>query len=54
MLEADTRHSEQDLAEYAWKICHIVQAESGTPEGAAVEVLNVTRGGLMPDPRTEK
>ena len=51
MLEADTRHSEQELTEYAWRICRIVQQASGTPGNAAIEVLNVTRGGLMPDPR---
>jgi len=51
MLEADTRQTEDQLAAYAWQICRIVQAVSGTPADAAVEVLNVTRGGLMPDPR---
>ena len=47
MLEADNRHTEQELAEKAWQICRIVQKESGTKENAEIEILNVTRGGLM-------
>ncbi|MCJ7694402.1 MAG: phosphoglucosamine mutase [Anaerolineaceae bacterium] len=47
MLEADKRHTAQELAEKAWQICRIVQAASGTEKSAIIEVLNVTRGGLM-------
>lgn len=47
MLEADKRHTEQDLAEKAWQICRIVQAASGMEANANIEILNVTRGGLM-------
>lgn len=54
MLEADTRHTEQQLAAYAWQICRIVQEASLTSADAEIEVLNVTRGGLMPDPSVEK
>jgi len=48
MLETDTRHSAQEVANYAWKVCELVQHETGTPSGAAIEVLNVAEGGLMP------
>ena len=48
MLEADTRHSVEDLANKAFTLCEAVQAETGTPSGSFLEVLNVTRGGLIP------
>jgi len=47
MLEADNRHTEQALAAYAYKLCEAVQAATGTPSGSPLEVLNVTRGGLV-------
>ena len=47
MLEADTRHSEEELAEKAFALCEAVQVETGTPPGSFLEVLNVTRGGLV-------
>jgi len=47
MLEADKRHTEQELTEKAWQICRIVQTASDTNENALIEILNVTRGGLM-------
>lgn len=47
MLEADNRHTEKELAEKAFALCEAVQAGTGTPEGAFLEVLNVTRGGLV-------
>ncbi len=47
MLEADNRHSEKDLAEKAFALCEAVQVATGTPPGAFLEVLNVTRGGLV-------
>lgn len=52
MLEADTRHSAQEVAAIAWEICDLIQKLTGTPEGAKIEVLNVTQGGLMPRPET--
>jgi len=48
MLEADNRHTEIDLAQKAFALCEAVQAASRTPAGSHVEVLNVTRGGLVP------
>jgi hypothetical protein len=48
MLEADTRHSVEDLAKKAFTLCEAVQVETGTPSGSFLEVLNVTRGGLIP------
>ena len=48
MLEADNRHTEIDLAQKAFALCEAVQAASHTPTGSHVEVLNVTRGGLVP------
>jgi phosphoglucosamine mutase len=47
MLEADTRHTETELANQAFALCEAVQAATGTPEGSFLEVLNVTRGGLV-------
>ena len=48
MLEADTRHTVEELASRAFALCEAVQAETGTKKGAFIEVLNVTRGGLIP------
>ena len=50
MMEADTRHTEAELAEQAFALCEAVQNATGTPEGSFLEVLNVTRGGLVPRP----
>ena len=50
MLEADNRHSVEELAEKAFRLCEAVQAETGTSPGGFLEVLNVTRGGLIPRP----
>lgn len=47
MLEADTRHTEDELAEKAYALCEAVQAATHTPPGSRLEVLNVTRGGLV-------
>ena len=47
MLEADTRHSEEDLANKAFALCEAVQTATDTPPGSSLEVLNVTRGGLV-------
>ncbi len=47
MLEADTRHTADELAKIAWEICELVQAETGTPVGSKIEVLNVADGGLI-------
>lgn len=47
MLEADNRHTEAELAEQAYILCEAVQNATGTPEGSFLEVLNVTRGGLV-------
>jgi len=47
MLEADTRHTEEELAQKAFVLCEAVQDATGTPPGSALEVLNVTRGGLV-------
>lgn len=47
MLEADTRHTESELARQAFALCEAVQKATGTPEGSFLEVLNVTRGGLV-------
>jgi phosphoglucosamine mutase len=47
MLEADTRHSEAELAEKAFTLCEAVQKATNTPSGSLLEVLNVTRGGLI-------
>jgi phosphoglucosamine mutase len=48
MLEADTRHTEAELGEKAYALCEAVQAATNTPPGSRLEVLNVTRGGLIP------
>jgi len=47
MLEADNRHTEEALAARAFELCEAVQKATGTPAGAFLEVLNVTRGGLV-------
>jgi len=47
MLEADHRHNEADLAKKAYKLCDAIQKETRTPSGSLLEVLNVTRGGLV-------
>lgn len=47
MLEADNRHSEAELADKAFTLCEAVQKATNTPEGSLLEVLNVTRGGLI-------
>lgn len=47
MLEADNRHTEGELAQKAFALCEAVQTATGTPKGSFLEVLNVTRGGLM-------
>ncbi len=46
MLEADNRHSEQELADAAWKICDTVQTLTETLD-RSVEILNCTRGGIL-------
>jgi len=48
MLEADNRHTESELAEQAFALCEAVQTATHTPPGSPLEVLNVTRGGLIP------
>ena len=50
MMEADTRHTESELAERAFALCEAVQEATKTPNGSFLEVLNVTRGGLVPRP----
>ena len=47
MLEADNRHTEAELAEKAFALCEAVQSATNTPSGSHLEVLNVTRGGLI-------
>jgi phosphoglucosamine mutase len=47
MMEADTRHTEEELAARAFALCEAVQQSTGTPENSFLEVLNVTRGGLV-------
>ena len=47
MLEADNRHTEAELAQHAFALCEAVQESTGTPSGSFLEVLNVTRGGLV-------
>jgi len=48
MLEADTRHTVEELAERAFALCEAVQLETDTPRGSFIEVLNVTQGGFIP------
>ena len=48
MLETDTRHTPAEVARQAWRVCELVQRETGTAPGAKIEVLNVSDGGLMP------
>ncbi|MEA4811786.1 MAG: hypothetical protein VB108_04375 [Anaerolineaceae bacterium] len=50
MLETDTSHTPQEIAAIAWKVCDLIQKETGTPPGAKVEILNVSEGGLMQRP----
>ncbi|MEN6554911.1 MAG: phosphoglucosamine mutase [Anaerolineaceae bacterium] len=50
MLETDTSHTPAQVAAYAWRVCELIQRETGTPAGAKIEVLNVSDGGLMPRP----
>jgi phosphoglucosamine mutase len=49
MLEAGYSHSEQDLANVAWRMCRAVQKAAGQNilETSTIEVLNVSRGGLL-------
>ena len=47
MLEADNRHTEEELAQQAFALCEAVQDSTGTPPGSFLEVLNVTKGGLV-------
>jgi phosphoglucosamine mutase len=47
MLEADTRHTEEELAAQAFVLCETVQMATGTPVDSFLEVLNVTKGGLV-------
>ena len=47
MLEADNRHTVEELANRAFTLCEVIQAETGTPEDSFLEVLNVTQGGLI-------
>lgn len=51
MLEADNRHTESELAKHAFELCAAVQESTGTPLGSFLEVLNVTRGGLVEKPK---
>jgi phosphoglucosamine mutase len=50
MLETDPRHTPAEVARIAWQVCDLVQHETNTPNGAKVEVLNVSDGGLMERP----
>ena len=50
MLEADNRHTEAELAEKAYALCEAVQVGTNTPPNSRLEVLNVTRGGLIARP----
>ncbi len=47
MLEADSRHSVDELAQKAFLLCEAIQNETHTPYGSLVEILNVTNGGLL-------
>ncbi len=47
MMEADSRHTEEELAAKAFALCEAVQESTGTPDGSFLEVLNVTHGGLV-------
>jgi phosphoglucosamine mutase len=49
MLEAGITQSEQDLANYAWKMCRAVQKATGQEnyEGYSIEILNVSKGGVL-------
>ena len=49
MLEAGYSHSEQDLANIAWKMCRAVQkaASLDTQDQNSIEILNVSKGGLL-------
>ncbi len=50
MLEADNRHTEEELAQQAFALCEAVQKATVTPAGSFLEVLNVTKGGLVSRP----
>jgi hypothetical protein len=47
MLESDGRISEQGLADIALEICSRAQHKSGLQSGK-IDILNVTRGGVIP------
>lgn len=47
MLEADNRHSINELAVKAWMVCDFIQNATHTPQESQIEVLNVTSGGLL-------
>jgi len=46
MLEADERHSSQELASAAWELCRRVQEASQSGE-QPIEILDCARGGLL-------
>ena len=46
MVEGDRRYTEQDLARIAVGICHLAQ-EVGDNIGAAIDILNCSRGGVI-------
>jgi len=50
MLEADNRHTEEELGQQAFALCEAVQKATGTPASSFLEVLNVTKGGLVSRP----
>ena len=49
MLEAGYEHTEQELANAAYKICTTVQLAAGAkePDPQSIEILNVSEGGLL-------
>ena len=49
MLESDGRHTEEQLARLAVEISDRAQKLAGE-QGAAIDIINCTRGGLMPMP----
>lgn len=51
MIEADTRHTPEELGSLAWQMMDKVQEATGTPAGAKAEVMNVAQGGLIPRPQ---
>ncbi|NPV55641.1 MAG: hypothetical protein HPY76_03060, partial [Anaerolineae bacterium] len=46
MVEANTMHVEEELAEQALKICKFVQTASHTSKGD-IEILNISKGGVI-------